>query len=87
MNEISNKSKQLAECQKEFLFNRRYEATEWSFGEKILRYTCGKSKISVYCDISDDTNANLTINDIYDIKKQILEEILNTCKNCKYRNQ
>ena len=51
----------LLECQKEFLFNSIYEATEWSFEQKILRYICNKSKTSIYCDIPDDINFNLSI--------------------------
>ena len=76
----------LTECQKEFLFNSRYEPTEWSFGHKIPRYICNKSRTSMYCDISDDMDASLSANDLYDIKKQIIEKILNMCENCKYHN-
>lgn len=86
MKELDDKTNLLAECQKEFLFNSKYEPTEWSFGKSIPRYTCNKSRISVYCDISDDANINLTIDDVYNMKKQVLKEILNTCKNCKYHN-
>lgn len=76
----------LTECQKEFLFNSRYESTEWSFGQKIPRYICNKSKISMYCSIADDKNANLSVDDLCDIKKQMLEKILNLCENCKHYN-
>lgn len=40
----------------------------------------------MYCDISDDMDASLSANDLYDIKKQIIEKILNMCENCKYHN-
>ncbi len=53
-------STKLTECQKAFLFNSKYEPTEWSFGQKIPKYICKKRKVDIYCDISDNLNSNLT---------------------------
>ena len=72
----------LMECQKEFLFNRRYEPTEWSTNENIPMYICNKGRVNIYCDISDD----LCIDDVINIYKQMTDEMFKVCEKCKYCN-
>ena len=74
------------ECQKEFLFNSRYEPTEWSFGHKIPRCFCNKGRVNICCDIPEDLNSNLCTEDITDIHKKILNEMIKVCEKCKYYN-
>lgn len=72
----------LLECQKGFLFNSRYEPTDWSNNENILMYICNKGGVNIYCDIPDD----LHIDDVVDIHKKMIHEMFKVCKKCEYHN-
>ena len=76
----------LKECQKEFLFNSRYEATEWSDGKNTPIYICDKGRVNIYCDIPDDLNFNLDIDDVINIHKEMFDEMSKVCRKCKYYN-
>lgn len=76
----------LKECQKEFLFNSRYEPTEWSINKNIPMYICDKGRVNIYCDISDDLDSNLCIDDIINIHKQVFDEMFKVCEKCKDYN-
>lgn len=75
----------LKECQKKFLFNSRYEPTEWSDGQNTPTYICNKGRVNIYCDIPDDSNLN--IDDVIDIHKKMFGEMSKVCRKCKYYNQ
>lgn len=79
---IMKVSDTLLECQKEFLFNSKYEPTEWSDNQNIPTYICNKGRVNIYCDIFD----NLCINNVVDIHKQVINEMFKVCEKCKYYN-
>lgn len=82
---MMNKLITLLECQKEFLFNSRYEPTEWSITKNTPMYICKKGRVNIYCDIPDDSNLN--IDDVIDIHKKMLGEMSKVCQKCEYYNQ
>ena len=79
---MMNENGILLECQKEFLFNSRYEPTEWSPDKNIPMYICDKGRVNIYCDISDD----LCVDDVIDIHKKMIDEMFNVCSKCRYYN-
>lgn len=79
---IMNGGSVLLECQKEFLFNCRYEPTEWSEGEDIPMYICKKGGVNIYCDISE----NIYVDDVINIHKKMSNEMFKVCEKCKYHN-
>ena len=81
--EMMKENNVILECQKKFLFNCRYEPTEWSKGEDVPMYICNKGRVNIYCDISN----NVCIDDVLEVHKKMADEMANVCQRCKYYNQ
>lgn len=84
--DIMKKEYTLLECQKKFLFNSRYEPTEWIVNKNTPMYVCDKGRVNIYCDIPDDLNSNLGIDAVIDIHKKMFGEMVKVCQKCKYYN-
>lgn len=76
----------LKECQKECLFNSRYKPTEWDNNKNTPMYVCEKGRVNIYCDIPDDLNSNLDIDDVINIHKKMFNELFKVCQKCQYYN-
>lgn len=75
-----NKSNKLLECQKEFLFNSRYELGHLNDDEKLLYLSCAKTNKGVGAYIGD-----ISVDDYIDIAEDIFDLILSCCKDCACR--
>ena len=70
----------LMECQKEFLFNGKYEIGHLNEDEKLLYLSCEKTNKGVGAYIGD-----ISRDDYFTIIKRIFELISSCCEDCKYR--
>lgn len=75
-----NESKKLTECQKEFIFNSRYEYDEHHPAYKSLNYRCKKTDLREEIDIDNITKEELPL-----LIKNVFDAISSHCKNCDYR--
>ena len=70
----------LAECQKEFLFNSKYEIGHLNDDEKLLYLSCDKTNKGVGAYIG-----GIAVDEYIDIAKDIFNLVLSCCKNCECR--
>ena len=71
--------KKLKECQKEFLFNSKYD-NEYHPLYKLLKYHCKKTDLRMEIDVDDITKDELSL-----LIKNIFDAISMHCNNCDYR--
>ena len=71
--------KKLLECQKEFLFNSRYN-NKYHPTYKALKYHCKKTDLRMEIDIDEIVEDELPL-----VTKNVFDAISTHCKNCDYR--
>lgn len=68
----------LTECQKEFLFNSRYN-NEHHPAYKALKYHCKKTDLRMEIDVDEITDEEYLI-----LNRKIYEAIFDACSKCYY---
>ena len=80
MNEINKKTNKLSECQKEFIFNSKYEIGHLNDDEKLVYLSCAKTNKGVGAYIG-----GIAVDNYIDIAKDMFDLILSCCKDCECR--